>query len=87
MSENGEHTSVRRRYNDTHDAEFCHMLSGATGARSALRRTLLCRSLIHAHLLSTGLYSEAAQIGELPLLSERRRGGSSRLPALSALPS
>ena len=87
MSENGEQISVRRRYNDTHDAEFCHVLPSATGARCAFRRTLLCRSLIHAHLLSTGLYSEATQVGELPLLSERRRGGSSRLPALSALPS
>lgn len=69
MSENGEQISVRRRYNDAHDAGFCHLLPSASGARFALRRTILRRGLIYPHLLSTGLYSEAAQIGELPLLS------------------
>jgi hypothetical protein len=63
----------------TLDSTICYR------ARCTLRRTLFRRRVFDAHLLPTGLHREAAQIRELPILSERRRSGSGRVPALSAL--
>lgn len=86
MSENGEQISAHRGYNDTHDARFRYLLPRAVGARCTLRRTLFRRRVFDAHLLPTGLHREAAQTRELPILSERRRSGSGRVPAVSSLP-
>ena len=63
-----------------------HLLPGAESARCAVRRPLLRRGLVDAHLLPPGLHRQAAQARELPLLSQRGGRGVERLPAVPALP-
>ena len=62
------------------------LLPRARRARSPLRRPLLRRRLVDAHLLPARLHGAHAAPRELPLLPERRGGRGRRLSPVPALP-
>ena len=61
------------------------MQPGPAAARSGVRRPVLRGRQDHEHLLPPGLYRQTAADQEHPLLSQRRRGRTGRLPSLLAL--
>ena len=62
------------------------MFTSEAVARSALRRQVLHWRAQHQNLLPLDLPGTYSQRKKRPLLSQRRRGGGSRIPSVSALP-
>src|SRR3569623_1610902 len=85
MSENGEPLTAAP-LNLGHGSRSGILLPGVGCSRRAVRRRVLRRREDDGHLLPADLHGAHAAAGKLPLLSQRRGGGTRGVSALLALP-